>query len=187
MYFRLSLKEEGQACSPIQHPDHIIDVGKAVEYLYKTPSHQYDPKKIYLVGHSAGAHIAVMLLLDTELPYHHYIKGILGVSGIYDIPLLVKTFPSYLDFISQAFGPEQSTYYDASPISKTSTLLQGKTIYIAQSKQDTLINNEQSEVMAKHLQAMHAQVTLDLTLQGDHYDIMNTDNLVNAVQTMIST
>ncbi len=127
-----------------------------------------------------------MLLLDNELPYYTYIKGILGVSGIYDIPLLVKTFPSYLDFVVQAFGTDQSTFYDASPISKKANSLEGKSIYIAQSKEDTLINNEQSEVMVKHLEALNAKVTLDLTLTGDHYDIMKAEKLIEAVQSIIS-
>lgn len=151
--------------------------------MYKTPpSDRYNREKIYLVGHSAGGHIASMLLLDTTLPYHEYIQGILSVSGIHDIPLLVKTFPSYLGFIAQAFGSDESTYYHASPVSKQSQLLKDKPIIIAQSSQDTLINDEQAHVMIQHLQSMHANVTLDMTVIGDHYDIMNTINLIKLVK-----
>jgi acetyl esterase/lipase len=180
------LKEEGQDVSAIQHPDHIIDVGKSIEFLYNSPpSDKYSREKIYVVGHSAGGHIATMLLLDTHLPYHHYIQGIISVSGIHDIPLLVKTFPSYLDFVAQAFGKDQSTFYDASPISKTSNLLENKPIIIAQSEEDTLINNEQAEVMTEHLKSMNANVTLDSTLKGDHYDIMKTEKLAELVQSLV--
>lgn len=182
VFDRLSLKENGEQPT-IQHPDHIIDVGKAIEYLYNNPTEQYNPKQIYLVGHSAGAHIALMLLLDIKLPYHKYIEGVVGVSGIYDIPLLVKTYPSYLDFIAQAFGPDHSTFYEASPISKTSNALDKKPIIIAQSQQDTLINNEQAQAMEQHLKAFHQDHTvLDMTLTGDHYDIMKTDKLERLIK-----
>lgn len=179
--YRLSLKEEGEKVSSILHPAHIEDVGKAVEYLAKA-SHKYDPEKIYLVGHSAGAHIATMLL---DTPTQKYIQGVLGVSGIYDIPLLLKTFPSYSDFIAQAFGTDESTYYDASPVNKQFPNLQGKRIYIAQSKEDSLVNNEQSEVMTKHLEKLGADVTMDLTLTGEHYDIMKIEKLAPLVEKLI--
>ncbi|CAO3616903.1 unnamed protein product [Mucor hiemalis] len=123
------------------------------------------------------------MLLDT--PYEQHIKGVLGISGIYDIPLLLQTFPSYLDFIAQAFGADQSTYHDASPVNKQFKRLQGKRISIAQSKEDTLINNEQSEVMTKHLQRLGADVTMDLSLTGDHYHIMKIEKLAPLVQKLI--
>lgn len=177
----MSLKENKQDIPLIQHPNHIHDVGKAITYL-----HTKYKKPIYLVGHSAGAHIALMLLLDTRLRYHGYIAGVLGVSGIYDIPLLVKTFPSYLDFITQAFGHDHTKYLDASPVSKVSDVLDHKPIVIAQSQTDSLVNNEQAEVMYRHIKGFHQHVVLDMSLKGDHYEIMKTENLINAVKQMLS-
>lgn len=167
----------------IQHPHHMLDVGKAIEYLYKTPNATYNRDRIYLVGHSAGGHIASMLLLDPS--YQGYIAGIASVSGIHDIPLLVKTFPSYLGFIAQAFGADEASYYHASPVSKQSLQLGQKPIIIAQSPQDTLINNEQAQVMVEHLKSMGANVRLDMSMVGDHYDIMNKENLIPVVKTLI--
>ncbi|KAI7890957.1 Alpha/Beta hydrolase protein [Mucor mucedo] len=161
----------------VLHPDHMLDVGKALEYLYKTPNASYDHEKIYMIGHSAGGHMATMFMVDTSLPYHRYLAGIVSISGIHDIPLLVKTFPSYLDFIEQAFGPDN--HHDASPVSKFSgELKKGKPIVIAHSMQDTLVNLEQAHVMVNHLKSMGANVTLDTSIVGDHYDIMNKGNLI---------
>jgi acetyl esterase/lipase len=177
----LSLKENSQDIPLIQHPNHIHDVGKAITYL-----HNKYQKPIYLVGHSAGAHIALMLLLDTQLRYHSYVHGVLGVSGIYDIPLLVKTYPSYLEFITQAFGHDHNRYFDASPVSKVSEALDHKPIVIAQSPADSLVNNEQAEVMYRHIKGFHENVILDMSLKGDHYEIMNTENLIDAVKQMLN-
>ena len=52
-----------------------------------------DPKKLFLAGHSAGAHIAVML--DSNLPYLKaagadpaWVRGVIGIAGPYDfLPL----------------------------------------------------------------------------------------------------
>ncbi|KAI8375830.1 Alpha/Beta hydrolase protein [Blakeslea trispora] len=183
--YRLSLKKNPNEVPEIKHPDHIVDVGKAIEYLYHTSSERYNPSKIFIVGHSAGAHIALMLLLDTQLPYHQYIQGGIGVSGIYDIPLLVKTFPSYLDFIEQAFGSDHTSYLDASPVSKTSKELSNKPIIIAHSQEDTLIDDQQAQVMHQHLKRFHSNVVLDMTIKGGHYEVMKTDTLKHLVQQII--
>ncbi|GAA5799169.1 hypothetical protein HPULCUR_004579 [Helicostylum pulchrum] len=174
--YRLSLNDD----TSVQHPGHILDVGEGIEYLYQ------EYKNIYLVGHSAGAHIAAMLLLDTELSFHKYICGILGVSGIYDLPLILHDFPTYLDFVAQAFGTDATTYYCASATSKSSSLLQDKPIILAQSCQDKLINNNQTHAMFQHLKSMQANVTVDMSITGDHYEIMNFDNLLKLVQQLVS-
>ncbi|KAI8990773.1 Alpha/Beta hydrolase protein [Mycotypha africana] len=184
--YRLSLKEGENDTPHVQHPTHIHDVGNAVKFLYETPpSELYDPKQLYLVGHSAGAHISMMLLLSTDMPYHQYIQGIIGVSGIYDIPLLLEIHPSYADFIVQAFGTDDSVYYDASPINKKSYILGNKPVFILQSSEDTLVDNKQAERMYSHLQTFHKNIELDLTLTGDHYDIMKTENLLKYIKQML--
>ena len=50
-----------------------------------------DPNRIYLVGHSAGGHIAALLGSEPEQLKKRgfdpaWLKGVVGVSGIYDIP-----------------------------------------------------------------------------------------------------
>lgn len=180
----MSLKENDQVQPTVQHPDHIHDVAECIQFLSKPPIEgKYNPKRFYLVGHSAGAHIATMLLLDNSLVYS-LIQGVLGVSGIYDIPLLLKTFPSYLDFIAQGFGTK-SDYKDDSPAYKTSKELDSKPIILAQSPEDSLIDNAQSEVMFQHLKNINANVTLDLDISGDHYDVMNFKTLHRLVVALV--
>lgn len=171
----MSLKENEQAQPTVQHPSHIHDTAECIQFLTTCPiKGKYDPKRFYLVGHSAGGHIATMLLLDS--PVHSVIQGVLGVSGIYDIPLLVNTFPSYMDFIAQGFG-EKADYKDDSPAYKTSDQLGDKPIILAQSHQDSLIDDAQSKVMYDHLKKFHSNVTLDFDISGDHYDVMNFNTL----------
>ncbi|CAO3669479.1 unnamed protein product [Rhizopus stolonifer] len=180
--YRLSLLEKGETISSIQHPSHIQDVGAAVQFLAQTPiNQQYDPQQIYLVGHSAGAHIALMLLLDDSFGCNSIIRGVLGVSGIYDIPLLLSTFPSYLGFIQQAFGT--CDYHQASPVCHHHIVSKVK-VMIAHSQEDSLINNQQALVMTDHLKSLQANVILDMNLKGDHYELMNFGVLCPLLQAL---
>lgn len=58
--------------------------------------HGGDPNRIVLVGHSAGAHLAAMLSccdwksVAPDLP-RHLVKGVLGLSGLYDMAPLRRT------------------------------------------------------------------------------------------------
>ncbi len=76
--------------------DHIQDFGG-------------DPNRVFLAGHSAGAHIAVMLSLNAEYLAKENLKptdfrGTIGLAGPYDF-LPVKT-----DRLKEIFGPEDQRW-----------------------------------------------------------------------------
>lgn len=66
-----------------------------------------DPKRIYLMGHSAGAHIAALLALD-----EHYlrdvgldrsaVRGVVGIAGPYDF------LPFHSETLKTLFGPAEA-------------------------------------------------------------------------------
>ena len=45
----------------------------------------YDPSRILLVGHSAGAHLAAMLMANEELGLRDHLCGAVLISGVYDL------------------------------------------------------------------------------------------------------
>lgn len=75
----------------------------ALAWLYRNArSHGADPRRIYLGGHSAGAHLAALMVAAQwdvyagDLPAD-LVKGALAVSGVYDLaPLLQVSFNSDL-------------------------------------------------------------------------------------------
>jgi len=76
----------------VKHPEHIKDVAKAFAW---TRQHIADyggsPDKIFVAGHSAGAHLAALLATDdrylkSEGLTTESIKGVIAVSGVYRIP-----------------------------------------------------------------------------------------------------
>ena len=75
----------------VKHPTHVRDVAAALAALERLAGrYGYDAKRIYLIGHSAGATIAAQLALDES-----YLKevdmrpanlsGVVLLSGIYDL------------------------------------------------------------------------------------------------------
>jgi acetyl esterase/lipase len=73
------------------HPSQIEDVAAAFAWVVRNISqHGGDVKRIYLSGHSAGAHLAALLALDEkylkkfDLP-RTAIRGVVAISGIYDV------------------------------------------------------------------------------------------------------
>lgn len=92
--YRLSSDEGGNAV----HPDHIKDVAAAFSWIKKNISQYGDPNQLYLFGQSAGAHLVSLLATDKKwLNAVGYqlsdIKGVVSMSGVYDLPDLVA-YPS---------------------------------------------------------------------------------------------
>jgi arylformamidase len=68
------------------------------------------PNQLYLVGHSAGAHLASMVLASAPLPASARIRGVCGISGLYDLA------PIQRSYINQVLGMDRSTAIRNSPV-----------------------------------------------------------------------
>ncbi len=84
----------------------MSDASHAVEWV-KAHIADYggDPKRLFLMGHSAGAHIAAMLTLnESYLPPETYksIKGFIGLAGPYDFLPLTDAYQKVV------FGPMEN-------------------------------------------------------------------------------
>lgn len=138
----------------VQHPGPIEDVATAIAHLAKN-AQGYDPKRIYVMGHSAGAHMCGVLAAQPELmtkaglATEHLPKGFIGLEGIYDIPNLIKTWPSYRDwFIEKEFGKD-SLWPSASP---TRLALKMKSPWLLiHAKGDELVDMAQTSDFKEHL------------------------------------
>ncbi len=107
----------------VTHPAHVKDVAAAVRWVYDHAAEfGGSPKKIVLMGHSAGCHLVTLLALDPR-----YLKGVglrpadlRGVvawsGGAYDLVAKVKAGGMYSSYIKQAFGDSEAAWRDASPV-----------------------------------------------------------------------
>ncbi len=109
------------ALCPAVDIEHIVmQLTKAVAWTWHhAAEHGGDPSRIALVGHSAGGHLATMLLscrwkqLDDALPAQP-VSGALSISGLYDLEPLrhtpfvqadLKLTPASVKRLSPAFFP----------------------------------------------------------------------------------
>jgi arylformamidase len=107
-------------CPAVTIEDITLQMVKAVAWTWRhAADYGGDPGRMALVGHSAGAHLAAMLLscrwkqVDEDLPLHP-LAGALAISGLYDLePLRLTAFlqsdlrltPSQVNRLSPAFFP----------------------------------------------------------------------------------
>lgn len=96
----------------VSHPAHEEDVCAAIAWVQKNiAEHGGDPERIYLLGHSAGAHLAALAAIDQARLKAagvdpKVIKGVVLLDGAgYDIP---KQIPA-----AQRIGPLATMYRDA--------------------------------------------------------------------------
>ena len=89
----------------------VASCRNAIDWVYKNiEQFNGDPYQIYIAGHSAGAHLAVMLMTAEEAESSpSFIKGIFGFSGLYDL------IPVQLSNINDVLKMDKETAIRNSP------------------------------------------------------------------------
>lgn len=96
-------------------PDFVRDGADAVAWVYREiAAHGGDPSRIVLMGHSAGAHIAALLALDSSYLVEagvdpSAVVAFIGLSGPYD-------FERDSDTLAEIFADEQPPALSSQPI-----------------------------------------------------------------------
>jgi len=101
----------------VSHPAHIQDVATAFAWVTRNiAQHGGDPSRILVIGHSAGAYLAMLLAADPRwLAAHqlspHAIAGVAPVSGFYWVERegVAPDRPAYI------WGANRKAWVDASP------------------------------------------------------------------------
>lgn len=102
------------------HPAQLRDVARAVaSVLANAAARGGDPRRVFLVGHSAGAHLAITVALDprwlgAEGLSPRRLAGVVGISGPYDLPELATTATGERR-VPSAFGSNIEVWEAASP------------------------------------------------------------------------
>ena len=161
----------------IKHPIHASDVAKAITWIYKHISdYGGDPQNIFLLGHSAGGHLAALIATD-----EHYLKdlgfstkiirGVIGLdSAAYHLPTLIRSEPENYYLFEMAFSNNSNIWEKASPIyyvEKGKSIPPFLLIYAGDREVSKMVNL----AFAKALQIANYQIHLHYASDKDHISI----------------
>lgn len=106
-----------------QHPAQVNDIAAALRWT-RDHAREFggDPKRLFLMGHSAGCHLVTLTALDPRYLRAaglepHDLAGVISWSGgAFDLVQKVAEGGMYAPFIKLNFGESESGWRDASPI-----------------------------------------------------------------------
>nr|CCA24569.1 carbohydrate esterase putative [Albugo laibachii Nc14] len=107
----------------VVHPMHALDIAQGIKWVHNNISHYGgDPDKLVVMGHSAGAHLALYSVAEATVfremdLQSSSIRALIGISGVYNIARMANvTFYGSL-VIPPAFGNRADTWRLASLLS----------------------------------------------------------------------
>ena len=153
----------------VRFPAFVQDTAATIAWVHTNiAKHDGDPECIFLMGHSAGAHIAMMAALDPQWLAAKelkpdVIKGVIGLAGPYDfLPLTSESSKIALGQWPDLTETQPITYVraDAPPL----LLLTGD--------KDTVVKPRNSQALADKIAALGGQPRLKIYSGVDHADII---------------
>lgn len=193
----------------VQHPSHASDIYDALQFLLApSPSQSENAtipilkyEEIWLVGHSAGAHILPTTILSSSFqpPSNasailSRVKGIICLAGIYDIDLLLANQPWTRGFVDYTFG-KKGSYKESDSTSyaipKHAEHLNWAIVF---SRDDELADTAQSDKMYKSLlerygfdeETAKGRIIKDYkSVRGRHDPLLDTEGLAQFVKKRI--
>jgi acetyl esterase/lipase len=153
----------------VRFPAFVQDTASAIAWVHANiAKYDGDADRIFIMGHSAGAHIAMMTALDPQwLAANNLtpnvIKGVIGLAGPYDfLPLTSDSSKIALGQWPNLTETQPITYArgDAPPL----LLLTGD--------KDTVVKPRNSKILSEKIQALGGQQQLRIYPDVDHADII---------------
>ena len=153
----------------VRFPAFVEDTAAAIAWVHANiAKHNGDAERIFVMGHSAGAHIAMMTALDPQwLAAKNLtpdvIKGVIGLAGPYDfLPLTTESSQIALGQWPDLTETQPITFAraDAPPL----LLLTGD--------KDTVVKPRNSKILSAKIQALGGQQQLQIYPDVDHADII---------------
>lgn len=189
-----------------KHPAQALDVISALNLLsspsllsaeQNTP--RWDRSKIYIMGHSAGAFIALSIVLKqpaddnfdkptfrVPTTTRQAVKGVICVDGIYDLPNLLEEYASYESFVNDAFGLDPEYLQRESPARwelHGADDSQRLRLLVLHSKQDELLSMRQPEDFAIKMRWLLQQTPERGQVETDYESVTGThDGLLKSAE-----
>lgn len=106
----------------VVHPAHIEDVAAGLAWIHRNiAKHGGDPQRVFLLGHSAGAHLVALVATAPKYLQAHDLTPKSAIAGVMSIDtasydLTATRTPLVRRMIADAFGDDPKTLREASPL-----------------------------------------------------------------------
>ncbi|MFO0869676.1 MAG: alpha/beta hydrolase, partial [Pirellulales bacterium] len=109
----------------VTHPENVRDVAAAIAWIHANiAQHGGDPGRLFILGHSAGSHLAALVATDDRYLSAHglhrnQLAGVISLDGsAFDIPDRIKHGSEQIaENCRKAFGDDEKVQRDGSPVS----------------------------------------------------------------------
>ena len=159
----------------VQHPVHVQDVARAIAWVYNNCAvYGGDSGNIWLIGHSAGAHLAALVATDeTRLEAEgldlSVLDGVILLDGLgYNIPRLFEVYNlTSLPLYVIPFGADPEDWADASPVAHVNS---GKSIpaFLLIYVEGSTSTQQDAELFAEQLRQADISTTMVEALAKTH-------------------
>lgn len=138
----------------ISFPAFVEDAAAALRWAHtEAAGWGGDPERIFVMGHSAGGHIAALSILDREyLNDPGWLKGCIGLAGVYDF------YPA--PSLRPAFGRALAAGRRWSPIDMARRV--GTPFLLLHGRRDLTVGAGNSRNLARRLKELGTPVQLEL-------------------------
>jgi acetyl esterase/lipase len=131
-----------------RYPAAVDDVRAAVAFVREHAAElNVDPKRVVLMGDSAGAHLASLVGLTLEPA----VAAVVGIFGVYDLAaqwqydLLSRPNDNITrGFLGKSLIEDRKLYFEASPLSYVETRAGGPAFFLAWGTHDDIVDPGQS-------------------------------------------
>jgi acetyl esterase/lipase len=153
----------------VRFPEFMHDAAAATKWTFEHAGEfGGDTQRIFVMGHSAGGHIAALLACDKRYLEQvglapRALAGMIGLAGAY-------AFLPYQDDEAKIFGNDAKGRYDSQPIN----FVDGDEppMLLLQGRDDDEVAPNNAEVMAERAQAMDGTAVLKLYPDTDHGGVL---------------
>ena len=158
--------------APNASMDEIVRQNRAaLAWLWRNAAaYGADPDRIYVCGHSAGGHLAVMLLatdwpaFEPGLP-RDVVKGACAIGGLFDME------PIRLSFLNKTLRMSREEALRNSPLAQTYP--QAAPLSLVLAADESPEYHRQSQAMEEHWQKLGYPATLLVPRGLNHFDVVN--------------
>ncbi len=153
----------------VRFPAFVEDSADAIAWVHANiGKYDGDQSRIFLMGHSAGAHIAMLAALDPKWLAANdlspdIIKGVIGLAGPYDF------LPLTTDSSKIALG-QWPDFRETQPI--TYARADAPPLLLLTGDKDTVVKPRNSKVLSEKIAALGGQQKLKIYKGVDHADII---------------